>query len=379
MINFADRIVSIMSDTHNKDTFILDGFRSYDEGITKEYFYGYCHRAYAVFDHKYQLRNKTGLDFYSLAHEYYIQLSSHDFRQLEDRPKDMKLSTWMMGGFRFVVLDALKAYNKELENLTTESDVVLEYVRSTDHEEDMLFQIAEAVASHYHDRKMQEIAHMILYAGFKQKEVAKQLGMTPAAINQRYKKMMDEVVTPFVIEHYSAGLHFSAGGSISPEKVCMEMASPCMDFGYSSIHTDTSIQKPLFGKIMHNQRVTPEYITTLADNEIFVFGSNLQGIHAGGAARTARINFGAVMGNGVGMQGQSYAIPTMQGGVETIKPYVDEFIKYAKQHRNLHFLVTPIGCGIAGFEPEDIAPLFESAKDIENIALPESFWAVLSE
>ena len=83
------------------------------------------------------------------------------------------------------------------------------------------------------------------------------------------------------------------------------------------------------------------------------------------------------MGNGVGMQGRSYAIPTMQGGTETIRPYVNDFIAYAKEHPELTFLVTPIGCGIAGFEPEDIAPLFENACNVENIWLPESFWEVL--
>ena len=128
---------------------------------------------------------------------------------------------------------------------------------------------------------------------------------------------------------------------------------------------------------MEKKRITPSFISTLKQNEIFVFGSNLQGIHAGGAARMARTNFGAVMGNGVGLQGQSYAIPTMQGGVETIKPYVDEFLAFASQHPELYFLVTPIGCGIAGFEPDDIAPLFEAAKNIENISLPEEFWEII--
>ena len=128
---------------------------------------------------------------------------------------------------------------------------------------------------------------------------------------------------------------------------------------------------------MDTQRITPEFITSLKPNEVFVFGSNLHGIHAGGAARMAVQHFGAEMGNGVGMQGQSYAIPTMQGGVETIKPYVDDFIAYAKAHTDKTFLVTLIGCGIAGFEPEDIAPLFEAAKDVENIHLPEEFWEEL--
>lgn len=126
-----------------------------------------------------------------------------------------------------------------------------------------------------------------------------------------------------------------------------------------------------------NQRITPELINTLLPNEVFVFGSNLQGIHAGGAARMARLHFGAEMGNGVGLQGQSYAIPTMHGGVETIKPYVDEFISFAKQHPGLHFLVTPIGCGIAGFNPKEIAPLFREATALENVSLPDSFWREL--
>ena len=122
---------------------------------------------------------------------------------------------------------------------------------------------------------------------------------------------------------------------------------------------------------------SPNYITKLQPDEIFVFGSNLAGMHGGGAARLAYQRFGAVWGQGVGLQGQSYAIPTMQGGVETIQPYVDEFIEFAKQHPQLKFLVTEIGCGIAGFSPSEIAPLFEQAREVKNIYLPERFWMVL--
>ena len=122
---------------------------------------------------------------------------------------------------------------------------------------------------------------------------------------------------------------------------------------------------------------TPDSITQLSPNEIFVFGSNLAGMHLGGAARVAKSKFGAILGQGVGLQGQSYAIPTMQGGVETIKPYVDEFIAFAKAHAELKFLVTRIGCGIAGFKDEEIAPLFKDALDTANIVLPEAFWNVL--
>lgn len=124
---------------------------------------------------------------------------------------------------------------------------------------------------------------------------------------------------------------------------------------------------------MYNREYTPEWISGLKDNEVFVFGSNLAGAHIGGAARLAHQRFGAVWGQGVGLQGQSYAIPTMHGGVETIKPYVDEFIGFARQHPELKFLVTRIGCGIAGFAPEDIAPLFAEAIDMENVILPRDF------
>ena len=118
---------------------------------------------------------------------------------------------------------------------------------------------------------------------------------------------------------------------------------------------------------------TPDAIDSLKSDEVFVFGSNLHGHHGGGAARAARKKFGAIWGQGVGLQGQSYAIPTMQGGVETIKPYVDQFVDFAKEHTELFFYVTRIGCGIAGFKDSDIAPLFKDAMDVHNICLPESF------
>ena len=126
-------------------------------------------------------------------------------------------------------------------------------------------------------------------------------------------------------------------------------------------------------------RIASSHITTLQPNEIFVFGSNLSGMHGGGAARLAYQKFGAIGGQGVGLQGQSYGIPTMQGGVDTIKPYVDEFIEFAKTHPQLKFLVTEIGCGIAGFSVEEIAPLFKQAIEVENIYLPERFWLVLNQ
>lgn len=124
-------------------------------------------------------------------------------------------------------------------------------------------------------------------------------------------------------------------------------------------------------------KYTPDNITSLGQDEVFVFGSNLAGIHAGGAARVARERFGAVMGQGVGMQGQSYAIPTMFKTVDEIKPYVDDFIDLAREWDQTTFYVTRIGCGIAGFTDEEIAPLFRDALSLYNVRLPESFVKIL--
>lgn len=124
-------------------------------------------------------------------------------------------------------------------------------------------------------------------------------------------------------------------------------------------------------------KYTPENITSLEEDDIFVFGSNLAGMHAGGAARVAYERFGAIWGQGVGIQGQSYAIPTMQGGVDTIKPYVDDFIKLAREWDQNTFYVTRVGCGIAGFTDEEIAPLFADALELYNVRLPESFVKII--
>jgi hypothetical protein len=126
-----------------------------------------------------------------------------------------------------------------------------------------------------------------------------------------------------------------------------------------------------------DRRISAKHIESLKPNEIFVFGSNLKGFHGGGAARIAMDKWGAIWGQGVGLQGQTYAIPTMQGGVETIRPYVDQFVSFAKEHPEFTFLVTEIGCGIAGFTPSDMAPLFKSAAEVENIYLPQRFLQVI--
>lgn len=125
------------------------------------------------------------------------------------------------------------------------------------------------------------------------------------------------------------------------------------------------------------RRVTPDFITELKEGEVFVFGSNKEGMHGGGAARIAYKEFGAIWGEGVGMTGRCYAIPTMDGSLDIIRKHVDDFTEYAAAHPELTFLVTRIGCGIAGWRDSEIAPLFGKASELDNVTLPEEFWKIL--
>ena len=359
------------------DEEILSGFREGDADIIREYFYGYCQVGYNIFDQRYQLREKENLDFMSLAHQYALYLMEHDWKPLEDHSPNVSLKTWLINGFRYVVLDALKWYRKEYGSITFE-----DYLMSFDVTSDLRLQfnrMVEDVCDHAPlDRQERLIIDMLLLQGFKSKEIAAQMGMTPSAISQKYKKLKEQIIVPYFRKNFDMDLDMpevmdemailhreatmgEARMSIAPMLGSMaDMAAPmaCEDMDF------------IREEIMEQKRTTPEFITELQPNEIFVFGSNLKGMHGGGAAYIAYRKFGAIMGQGVGLQGQSYAIPTMQGGVETIRPYVDEFITFAKEHPTLTFLVTRIGCGIAGFTDDEISPLFVEAHGVENIILP---------
>ena len=371
--------VNDMSQLSDDD--ILEGFKNSDGKIVKEYFYGYCRVAYCIYDQRYDLRYKPGMDFMSLAHEYYLYLGNHQFKPLEDRKPTMTLKTWMVNGFRFLLLDKLKGVKKEhlfesFEERQASAKKQLDIMDSEFYHE--FRQMIQDICLRYYGRDSRNsiILQMLYIDGFKGKEVGAQLGMSASAVTQRTNKMMHEVIIPyfkryFVASDYEGRIYSKGMAGVSSE------CAPCPAASFAGEDRMYKKQTMVNMEEMKKNRITPEWIDTLKDNEIFVFGSNLAGMHGGGAARVARLRFGAVLGNGVGIQGQSYAIPTMQGGVETIRPYVDDFIAYAQQHPSLHFLVTPIGCGIAGFEPEDIAPVFEGAKAVKNISLPESFWEVI--
>jgi hypothetical protein len=119
-------------------------------------------------------------------------------------------------------------------------------------------------------------------------------------------------------------------------------------------------------------------IYELTQNQIFVFGSNEAGRHGAGAARRARMMWGAKIGQGVGLAGNTYAIPSKNKEIKVlpigkIKKYVNEFIEFVKANPQLEFMLTDVGCGLAGFHASQIAPLFKEAKDLENITWPPTF------
>ena len=144
--------------------------------------------------------------------------------------------------------------------------------------------------------------------------------------------------------------------------------------------------KLLFVIIMKkdNYEFTPDFIESLEQNEVFVFGSNLHGIHSGGASLMAFRNFGAEWGQAEGPQGQSYAIPTDIRGEavgnisDFLKKHIDKFIDYAKIHQEKIFLVTKIGCGTAGFYEDYMAQFFKEALEMKNVRLPKEFVEILT-
>lgn len=129
-------------------------------------------------------------------------------------------------------------------------------------------------------------------------------------------------------------------------------------------------------QIINGHRVASDRIAELGEGEVFVFGSNMQGAHGGGAAWFAHKRFGAEWGVGEGLTGRTYALPTMEGEA-SMAAAVARFTACARQHPELTFLVTAVGCGIAGYTSAEVAPLFREATKLENVCLPQCFWDVL--
>lgn len=131
------------------------------------------------------------------------------------------------------------------------------------------------------------------------------------------------------------------------------------------------------GVRINNRPTTPENVTALEPNEIFVFGSNEAGRHGAGAAKTAHDLFGAEYGVGEGPTGRCYAIPTLNGELKKLRPerltvYVNRFVMFAKEHPELRFLLTRVGCGLAGLREKDMIELFKSTS--VNVIKPAGWY-----
>ena len=398
------------------DAALLEGLMQHDERITRDFFYDTCQMAYHIYNKEYQMANFPGMDFYTLAHEYYLSLEVHHWRPLTDRPPQTSLRNWMIGGFRYVILDRFKQQTHEFNidsldfSVGADGKAPWDAIAADDYQQRVRNMVNEIISTQFaQDRYAQSILYGILVAGYKAKEVALDLGITPSAVSQRYHRLMDEVVKPYFRNYYDSStegiyaMPMCEDADSMVEHTMPNMAST-MESG-SMIHRmvldnvtkikEHTMVNPFWGKKQGKGsgspsaptpllRITPH--TTASElraymdaypKTILIFGSNIYGLHLGGIARMAAQYYGAKEGIGRGLQGRTYAIPTMQGGIQSIAPYVDEFIAFAEAHPHLPFIVTRIGCGVAGFTPEEIGPLFEDARSLRNVLLPEDFVAAM--
>ncbi len=327
------------------DEQIIEGWLKGDPKLTQYYFYGYCQVAYNLLKQRYNL-GTPALDFFAIAHELYLSLSLKKWAPLLHKPKELSLRSWVVNGFRFAMLDLMK---KERPCGEVDLDSVAEL--AADDSSAVREELQELNDSYYGN---DQLAHLIFermfIEGYSGVEVAEQCHISPSAVSQRYRKMLKRVVTPYFLNECSVAPMSSASS--------VKASSP--DWG-------------LLRRRGNSRRVSADWITDLRPYEVFVFGSNTWGYHDGGAAALAMERFGAQLGIGSGLQGQSYAIPTMPGGINRLTEQVMTFFEFANVHQGLRFLVTPIGCGCAGFQPEEVAPLFLEAMHLDNIVLPDAF------
>ena len=389
------------------DAALLEGLMQHDERITRDFFYDTCQMAYHIYNKEYQLASVPGMDFYTLAHEYYLSLEVHHWRPLTDRPPQTSLRNWMIGGFRYVILDRFKQQTHEFNidsldfSVGADGNAPWDAIAADDYQQRVRNMVNEIISSHFaQDRYAQSILYGILVAGYKAKEVALDLGITPSAVSQRYHRLMEEVVKPYFRHYYDTT---AEGTYAMPAYDECYMADTMSEVG--SIIPPTGQSRGLVGSSQERTTINPFWRKNQAEvtaaplprlritahtssqelraymdanpNAVLIFGSNLYGLHLGGIARMAQECYGAKEGVGKGLQGRTYAIPTMQGGIQSIAPYVDEFIAFAEANPHLPFIVTRIGCGVAGFTPEEIGPLFEEARGLRNVLLPEDFVAAM--
>lgn len=192
------------------------------------------------------------------------------------------------------------------------------------------------------------------------------------------KEVTDLLSIENVVEfsHNNLGAGNTWGRERSSRRAYYEKMNRMYEEDRSMSREEMLERKRQYAKEYYGPRVSNDRIDHLEENEIFVFGSNASGYHSGGAAAYAMRKFGAIWGQGEGLQGQSYAIPTMEGIAE-MSEAIRRFTSFAAEHPELRFLVTRVGCGVAGYSVSQIAPLFKECIPLENVALPSDFWDVL--
>lgn len=192
------------------------------------------------------------------------------------------------------------------------------------------------------------------------------------------KEVTDLLSIENVVEfsHNNLGAGSTWGRERSSRRAYYEKMNRMYEEERSMSREEMLERKRQYAKEYYGPRVSNDRIDHLEENEIFVFGSNASGYHGGGAAAYAMRKFGAVWGQGEGLQGQSYAIPTMEG-IADMSEAIKRFTSFAAEHSELRFLVTRVGCGVAGYSASQIAPLFKECIPLENVALPSDFWDVL--
>lgn len=355
------------------DDEIVEGFINGDEKITRNYFYTYCQKAYRVCNKLYDL-GKKGINEFAFAHRYYLIQANGHWKNLINRDKNISLQNWMLTRMKFMSLDLVDEYNKRKERLEY-SDNLGDYEPRDRYSREEVYAMINDLCDNYYkdDPVARTILRLRCVYGMKGEEIALKLHMkSSSAVSQRWKKMKEEVVVPYFKKYYVEHEHYE-----SPREEMYMQRSYCYDMAPSSIPGLTSFMRADSFVPKKPKLVTPELVESLKPGQVYVYGSDLLGLHVGRTARLAVEKFGAVMGEGSGLWGQSYGIPTMQGPAERVKPYVEEFTDFAKYHRDMKFLVTKVGCGIAGFDAREIAPMFKEASELKNVWLPQEFWDVL--
>ena len=212
---------------------IIEGFRQGNDYFFQTYFYEYCRLAYNIYDQRYGLKGKENLDFMSLAHQYAQYLIEHDWRPLEDHSPQISLRTWMVNGFRYIVLDALKWYKKEYGSITFD-----EYLRSFDTSGDLRLQfnrIVNEMCDQCLTEKEAELVRLLLVEGYQTREVAMMKGITPSAVSQQYRNLRERVLDPYLRKHFDMELDMPEVMEASMES-CPEMMAPSADMESESCH-----------------------------------------------------------------------------------------------------------------------------------------------